>query len=66
MIIQINNNTKSLPDKIFLSDLSELKDNDGNRIAVAVNGKLIKFEKWSATQLYDGDNVLIINAAFGG
>ena len=35
-------------------------------VAVAVNGKIVKRPDWETKILHDLDNVLIINAAYGG
>lgn len=35
-------------------------------VAVAVNGKIVKKSEWSNTPLKDGDDVVVIRAAYGG
>lgn len=44
--------------------LRGLQDKGG--VAVAVNGKIVRRQDWCGHILKDLDNVLIINAAYGG
>ena len=34
--------------------------------AVALNGKIARRDSWAQTMLRDGDNIIIISAAYGG
>ncbi|MDE6810947.1 MAG: sulfur carrier protein ThiS [Muribaculaceae bacterium] len=67
MIILVNNNQIDLPIEIStLADFVAWKNIPLQATAIALNGKLIKTEKWSVTPLANMDNILVISAAFGG
>lgn len=67
MTIFYNNEPLKLPsDNFTLEELAELKQIPQQGVAIALNDRLIKREKWSVTNLKDMDNVTVITAAFGG
>lgn len=67
MEITINNVSKTVPEKITLSELLH-KELGGNfrGIAVAIEKKIIPREKWNEYCLKDGQHILIIKATQGG
>ncbi len=64
MIIKVNNEIRTVNDNMKLSDIIALSNAKG--IAIAVNSRIIKKEKWESTYLNDGDEIIIIKAAYGG
>lgn len=50
--------------------LSELLSSEGvigkGGVAVAVNGNIVGKKDWEARMLMEGDDIIIINAAYGG
>lgn len=65
--IKLNNQPFDLPnDYMTLEELIALKEINPGGTAVAVNNKIIKHENWPITKFNQGDNVVIISAAFGG
>lgn len=67
MIIKVNNEIRTVDEISRLSDVvsSDIKSGCGS-IAVAVNGKIVRKENWENTTLNDGDDIIIIRAAYGG
>lgn len=67
MTITINGKSQRLPEKISsLQQLSEYKSIPIQGTAIAINGKLVKSDKWPVTNLSEGDILLVISAAYGG
>ena len=67
MHIKLNNETVALPsDTKTISDLLKWRGISEQGTAVALNGRLAERTKWDITDLKDNDDVVIINAAFGG
>lgn len=67
MRITINNESLDIAaDRIFLSELLEIRGIRQGGTAVAVNNHLIKHENWGMTPICEGDNITLITAAFGG
>lgn len=50
--------------------LSELLSSEGvigkGGVAVAINGNIVGKKDWEARMLMEGDDIIIINAAYGG
>lgn len=67
MTITINGKSERLPENISrLQQLTEHKSIPVQGTAIALNGKLIKSDKWPVTNLSEGDILLVISAAYGG
>ena len=66
MDIQLNGQTRSLPAPATLADLLEAEGLAGRRIAVEVNGRIIRRADHAGTALAAGDVVEIVHALGGG
>ena len=67
MHIRLNNKTIELPEEVTsLSDLLKWKDINENGLAIALNGRLSKRPSWDKTKLKENDDIVMIEAAFGG
>lgn len=67
MNITINNTPENIPNEInTISELVIFKKYPTNGTAIAIGAKLVKQELWSVTKLKEGDNLIVISAAFGG
>ena len=66
MNISVNNESKEVEAGMTVASLvRSLSDRKGG-VAVAVNGKLVRRQQWEETALAENDDVVIINAAYGG
>lgn len=67
MKIIINDICETLPQGSTVADLVAVRGlADKGGVAVAINGKIVKKPDWESRILCDLDNILIINAAYGG
>lgn len=66
MNILLNNKTEELPDGSTIMTLVSKKDIPTTATAIALNGSLVKKEKWELTPLHEMDSVTVISAAYGG
>ena len=66
MDIQLNGESRTLPDAATLADLLTTEGLAGRRIAVEVNGQIIRRADHSTTALGHGDVVEIVHALGGG
>lgn len=67
MYITLNNETLQLPeDNMTVSDVLQWQNRPDGGTAVAINNRLVRNTLWDSTKLQDGDNMVIISAAFGG
>ncbi|MCM1291016.1 MAG: sulfur carrier protein ThiS [Prevotella sp.] len=67
MYISVNNEQVLLKeDRFTIKDLLTLRKIGEAGTAVAVNGKICKATNWDTTYLKDGDDVMLITAAYGG
>ena len=67
MIISINSETVNIPsDIITVADLASSRNIPVKGTAIAINGKIVKADKWEVTRLNDNDTLMIISAAYGG
>ena len=67
MKIELNNEHISLPDNnMNVSDLIAWRGIQNAGVAVAINNKIISRKLWSDTLLHEGDQVVLIAAAYGG
>lgn len=67
MTIKLNNEIiKISEDSITISELILSKNIKSNGTAIAVNGKLIPRNSWNNHHIFEGDDIILISAAFGG
>ena len=66
MNITLNDKTTTIDNETSLQQLIERELSTTQNIAVAINNSLIKRTMWSSTILQEGDNVVVIAAAYGG
>ena len=67
MYLIINNERKTFTEEaLMLGVLLSKLGMENMSVAVAVNGKLVPEVERKTTQLCDGDNILLITAAYGG
>lgn len=67
MKIIVNNTPVVIPSDVrTIEDFANWKKVPIKGSAIALNGKLVKVDKWSVTTLSPLDTVLVISAAFGG
>lgn len=67
MEITLNDNKEIIDDNSTIETLiGKLYGDKPQGIAVALNNQLVKREKWSATAINPNDEIIIINAAYGG
>ncbi len=67
MYLIINSEKKEFAeDTLMLGALLSKLGMENKSVAVAVNGRLVPELERITTQLYDGDNILLITAAYGG
>ena len=64
MNITLNDKTITLDNETSLQQLIEQELSTTPNIAVAINNSLIKRTMWSSTILQEGDNVVVIAAAY--
>ena len=64
MEIKVNNQPRQVAEGTTITDLLEEIPSKG--IATAVNGKFVPLEARHNTILSEGDEVIIISAAYGG
>lgn len=63
MEITVNNKSLCVDET---TAVSTVVDSDTKGVAVAVNGKIVKKNDWDTTPLKEGDDVVVIRAAYGG
>lgn len=66
MQITLNSKPKQLPHSISVADLITRENIPAPGTAVAVNGSLVRKDNWTERMLCEGDDVIIISAAYGG
>ncbi|MBD5285391.1 MAG: sulfur carrier protein ThiS [Bacteroides sp.] len=63
MEIKVNNEARVVDSGMTVARL--IGDNTAG-VAVAVNGKVVRKSEWETAVLNDGDDVVVIHAAYGG
>ena len=63
MEIKVNNELLTVNEWATVADIA---GKDAAGVAVAVNGKIVRKPEWDSTTLNDGDDVVVIRAAYGG
>lgn len=67
MKIILNNQPVEIADQsINIQELLISKGMKTEGTAVSVNNRLVRHSDWGSCQIKDGDNIVIISAAFGG
>lgn len=65
--IKVNSADRHLESSCLLSEFMDgegLGDKGG--VAVAINGRIVRKPQWSTRMIEEGDDIIIINAAYGG
>ncbi|MCM1332002.1 MAG: sulfur carrier protein ThiS [Bacteroides sp.] len=63
MEIKVNNELRTVNEGVTVADVA---GKDAAGVAVAVNGKIVRKPDWGSTTLNEGDDVVVIRAAYGG
>jgi sulfur carrier protein len=66
MQVKVNGVETSINDGSTVADLAEINGVGQTGTAIAVNNALVRRANWQSTPLKDGDDVVIIKAAYGG
>ena len=66
MDIQLNGETRSIPEQATLAALLEREGLAERRVAVEVNGEIVPRGRHAEHPLHDGDRVEIVHALGGG
>lgn len=66
MKIKFNSVETEVPENTTVSALRKMKDIPVSGVAVAVNGKIVRASGQESYILGDGDDVIVIGAAYGG
>lgn len=66
MQIFVNGESKQVSENLLMSDLVEMLDLSGQRIAIEVNEELVPRSTFDNHRLTEGDQVEIVNAIGGG
>jgi sulfur carrier protein len=64
--VYVNGETRELPDTISLDQLVDQLELPAMRLAIEVNGKVVRRAEWVATKLHDGDHIEIVHFVGGG
>jgi thiamine biosynthesis protein ThiS len=64
--IQVNGETRNVTDQLTLSDLVDELSLAPARIAVELNGEVVRRNKWAETFLTEGDRLEIVHFVGGG
>lgn len=66
MKIKLNSEEKEVPENITIAGLIELISGRKGMTAFAVNGRMVKRADYTSHIINEGDEVLMISAAYGG
>ncbi|MBD5280589.1 MAG: sulfur carrier protein ThiS [Bacteroides sp.] len=66
MKIKLNSEEKEVPENITIAGLIELISGQKGMTAFAVNGRMVKRADYASHIINEGDEVLMISAAYGG
>lgn len=66
MEVRLNNKPLALPHPMSVAELIEMQNIPGAGTAVAVNGKIVRREDREMRMLNEGDDIIVISAAYGG
>jgi thiamine biosynthesis protein ThiS len=66
MNLSINGDTRSFPPALTLSALVDALGMKSDRVAVELNREIVPRDRWSVTQLAEGDQLEIVHFVGGG
>ncbi len=66
MLVQINSESREVRDRSTLDDLVSELSLAPTRIAIELNQKVVRRDKWAQTTLADGDRIEIVHFVGGG
>lgn len=66
MTLQINGEKRQFPDALSVSSLVEHLGMKGDRVAIELNLEILPKERWSSTELHEGDRLEIVHFVGGG
>jgi sulfur carrier protein len=66
VLVVVNGERKELPARTTLRELVEELTPGPQRVAVELNGLVVRRSDWPATQLHDGDRIEIVHFVGGG
>jgi sulfur carrier protein len=64
--IQINGEVIKIAAHSTISEMLKILHRENDKIAVALNNKVVTKSEWIHTELKESDNITIITAAYGG
>jgi sulfur carrier protein len=66
LLVQLNGESREVRDRSTLDDLVEELSLTPSRIAIELNQKVVRRDKWITTALTDGDRIEIVHFVGGG
>ncbi len=66
MIVIINDIPTKVEPRTTIDDVAQMNNINTPGVAIALNGKIVNRNNWNITELTEGDNIIIIKAAYGG
>ena len=66
MKLHINGDEKTFDSPLTLAALVEILDMKPDRVAIELNRDIVPRDRWSETQLHDGDRLEIVHFVGGG
>lgn len=66
MEIKVNSKPRKLDGNISVAELLRADNVPTGGTAVAINGKIVRRTDWEARLVCEGDDIIIIQAAYGG
>ena len=66
MEVRLNNKSLMLPHTMSVAELMDMQNIPSAGTAVAVNGKIVRREDHDSRLLNEGDDSIVISAAYGG
>ena len=66
MLLQLNGESREVPDRSMLQDLVRELSLEPARIAIELNQQVVRRDKWPLTPLRDGDRIEIVHFVGGG
>jgi thiamine biosynthesis protein ThiS len=66
LLIQVNGESRELPQQLSLEQLLNYLSLPGDRVAIELNQKVIRRAEWSAAVLQEGDQIEIVHFVGGG
>jgi thiamine biosynthesis protein ThiS len=66
LLLQLNGESREVPDHSMLGDLVRELSLEPTRIAIEVNQQVVRRDKWTQTPLMEGDRIEIVHFVGGG